>query len=91
MDAWSEMADMPLDDMLTPLNNPTSSAERAYNSAQILARNCIENHRYGEAPIPSTQIRFASEAVIVGTVVLHNIAVTPAEDEPGDNQFEKYL
>ena len=28
--------------MLTPLNNPTTAAERAYNAAQILARNSIE-------------------------------------------------
>jgi len=28
--------------MLTPLNTPTTAAERAYNSAQILARNCFE-------------------------------------------------
>jgi len=28
--------------MLTPLNTPTTAPERVYNSAQILARNCIE-------------------------------------------------
>jgi len=28
--------------MLTTVRNPTTEAERAYNAAQILARNCIE-------------------------------------------------
>jgi len=27
--------------MLTPLNYPNTAAERAYNSAQVLGRNCI--------------------------------------------------
>lgn len=28
--------------MMVPLLNPVAAAERAYNTAQILARNCIE-------------------------------------------------
>jgi len=85
--------------MLTPLNNPTTAAERAYNSAQILARNCIERMlgmskrrfpalKYGLRLKLSNTLR-----VIVATVVLHNIAVTLGEDEPGDEdeQLQQYV
>ena len=86
--------------MLTPLNTPTTAPERAYNSAQVLARNCIERTigilkrrfpalKYGLRLKLSNTLR-----VIVATVVLHNIATTLREDEPNDDddaQLQEYF
>jgi len=78
--------------MLTPVINPTTPAETAYNNAQTTARNCIERTngmikrrfpalKYGmRLHIDNTLV------VIVATVVLHNIAVTVGDDEPGDDE-----
>jgi len=85
--------------MLTPLNNPTTAAERAYNSAQILARNGIERtigmlKRRFPALKYGLRLKLSNTLhVIVATVVLHNIAVTMGEDEPGDDdeQLQQYV
>jgi len=77
--------------MLTPLNNPITAAERAYNSAQILARNCIERtigmlKRRFPALKYGLRLKLSNTLpVIVATVVLHNIATILGEDEPDDD------
>lgn len=78
--------------MLTPLNNPTTAAERSYNSAQILARNCIERTNgmlKRRFPVLKYGLRLKMEntlPVIVAVVVLHNIAVTLGEVEPDEEE-----
>jgi len=78
--------------MLTPVNNATTAAERAYNAAQILARNCIERtigilKRRFPALKYGLRLKLTNTLpVIVAIVVLHNIAVTLGEDEPDDDE-----
>jgi hypothetical protein len=78
--------------MLTPLNNPSTPAEKAYNDAQILARNCIERANgllKRRFPALKYGMRLSLEntlPVIVAAVVLHNIAVTLRDEEPGDDE-----
>jgi len=84
--------------MLTPLNTPTTGPERAYNSAQTLARNCIERaigmlKRRFPALKYGLRLKLSNTLhVIVATVVLHNIAVTLGEEEPDDDaQLQQYV
>lgn len=78
--------------LLTPLTNPATDAEKAYNAAQISARNCIErtNGRLKRRfPAVKYGIRLRSDhilPVIVATVVLHNIAAVLGDEEPPDDQ-----
>ena len=84
--------------MLTPLNNPNTAAEQAYISALVLAQNCIERtigvlKRRFPALKYGLRLKLSNTLpVIVATVVLHNIAVTLGEDEPGDDddQLQQY-
>lgn len=78
--------------MLTPLTNPITAAEQSYNAAHVCARNCIERTngmlkrrfpclKYGmRLNLDNTQ------AVIVATVVLHNIAIMTRDAEAEDDQ-----
>jgi len=84
--------------MLTPVINPTSPSEMAYNNAHAKARNCIERANgmlKRRFPALKYGIRMHVEnilPVIVSTVVLHNIAVTVGDDEPGcDEQLTEYM
>lgn len=85
--------------MLTPLNNPTTAAEHAYNAAQILARNCIERtigmlKRRFPALKYGLRLKLKNTLpVIVACVVLHNVAVTLGEDEPDedDDELQQYV
>jgi len=84
--------------LLTPVSNPTTAAEKAYNSAQISARNCIErtNGRLKRRfPALKYGMRLRSDhalSVIVATVVLHNIATVLGEEEPPqDQQLNDFL
>ena len=84
--------------MLTPLNNPSSAAERDYNAAQIAARNCIERtigmlKRRFPALKYGLRLKLSNTLpVIVATVILHNIAVTLGEDEPDDDtELQQYV
>jgi nuclease HARBI1 len=84
--------------LLTPLTNPTTLAEKAYNAAQISARNCIErtNGRLKRRfPAVKYGMRLRIDhilPVIVATVVLHNIAVVLGdEDPPDDQQLDQFL
>jgi len=84
--------------LLTPLTNPTTEAEKAYNTAQISARNCIErtNGRLKRRfPALKYGMRLRIDhvlSVIVATVVLHNIAaVLRDEDPPDDKQLDEFL
>lgn len=78
--------------MLTLLTNPITAAEQSYNAAHVCARNCIERTngmlkrrfpclKYGmRLNLDNTQ------AVIVATVVLHNIAIMTRDAEAEDDQ-----
>jgi nuclease HARBI1 len=84
--------------MLTPLINPTSAAEKSYNSAQISARNCIERTNgilKRRFPCLKYCLRLDIKnilPVIVATVVLHNIAVLTRDEEPEDDEdLENYI
>jgi nuclease HARBI1 len=78
--------------MLTPINNPTTRAEKSYNESQILARNCIERangilKRRFPALKYGLRLHLSNVLpVIVATVVLHNIALLMRDDEPDDDQ-----
>lgn len=78
--------------LLTPISNPATAAERAFNSAQISARNCIErtNGRLKRRfPCLKYGLRLHIDhilPVVVATVVLHNVAATLGEDEPPEDQ-----
>jgi len=78
--------------LITPLTNPATDAEKAYNAAQISARNCIErtNGRLKRRfPAVKYGLRLRSDhilPVIVATVVLHNIAAVLGDEEPPDDQ-----
>jgi len=79
--------------MLTPLTNPVTAAEKAYNASQILARNCIERtngilKRRFPALKYGMRIRVDNALpVIVAAVVLHNIAVMVGEEDPPEDQL----
>jgi len=84
--------------MLTPVLNPTTPAEVAYNNAHSTARNCIERangilKRRFPALKYGTRLRIDNILpVVVATVVLHNIAVTVGDDEPTDDeQLTQYM
>jgi len=84
--------------LLTPLLNPVSNAEQAYNRAQTAARNCIERTNgvlKRRFPALKYGMRLKIEnvlPVIVAVVVLHNIAVIMQDDEPPDDeQLDSYL
>ena len=78
--------------LLTPVGNPTTPAEAAYNNAHATARNCIERANgilKRRFPVLKYGIRLHVDntlPVIVAAVVLHNIALTVGDDEPGDDQ-----
>lgn len=78
--------------LLTPLANPVTPAERAYNAAQISARNSIERtngilKRRFPALKYGMRLRIDNALpVIVAAVVLHNIAVTLGEEDPPEDQ-----
>jgi len=79
--------------LLTPLTNPTTAAEKAYNASQISARNCIErtNGRLKRRfPCLKYGMRLRIDhvlPVIVATVVLHNIAAVLGDEVPPDDQL----
>ena len=84
--------------MLTPVSNPTTAAETAYNNAHALARNCIERTNgilKRRFPVLKYGLRLRIDhtlPVIVATVVLHNIAVTVGDDEPDeDKELTQYV
>ena len=74
--------------LLTPVLNPRTPAEERYNSAHICTRNIIEHvievwkRRF---PILSTGMKVqmkTTQAIIVATAVLHNIAVDENDEDP---------
>ena len=84
--------------LLTPLLNPVSNAEQAYNRAQTSARNCIERTNgvlKRRFPALKYGMRLKTEnvlSVIVAVVVLHNIATVMQDDQPPDDQeLDSYL
>jgi len=84
--------------LLTPLLNPISNAEKAYNVAQISARNCIERTNgilKRRFPALKYGMRIRTDrtlSVIVAAVVLHNIAMMVGEEEPPeDRQLHEFI
>jgi len=84
--------------LLTPVNNPTTPAETAYNNAHATARNCIERANgilKRRFPVLKYGIRLHIDntlPVIVAAVVLHNIALIVGDEEPGeDEQLAEYM
>lgn len=84
--------------LLTPLLNPVSNAEHAYNQAQTAARNCIERTNgmlKRRFPALKYGMRLKVEnvlPVIVAAVILHNIAVILKDDDPPDDkQLDSFL
>lgn len=79
--------------LLTPLANPITDAERAFNCAQISARNCIERTNgilKRRFPALKYGMRLRTDnvlPVIIATVVLHNIAVMVGEEDPPEDQL----
>jgi len=78
--------------MLTPLINPVTAAENRYNTAQASARNCIERTNgmlKRRFPCLKYGLRLKLDntlAVIVATVVLHNIAVMTRDADIEDDE-----
>jgi len=78
--------------LLTPLLNPATNAEKAYNAAHISARNCIERTNgvlKRRFPALKYGMRLTIEhtlPVIVATVVLHNIALVMGDGEPPEDE-----
>ena len=78
--------------LLTPVLNPVSNAEHAYNRVQTAARNCIERtngmlkRRFPALKYGMRLILDNILPVIVATVVLQNIAVMMGDDDPPDDQ-----
>ena len=78
--------------LLTPVTNPVTRAEAAYNVAHITARNPIERvngvlKRRFAALKYGLRLRLENILpVIVATVVLHNIAVVLADEMPPDDE-----
>ena len=84
--------------LLTPVANPTTNAERAYNAAHASARNCIERtngiiKRRFPALKYGLRVRVDHALpVIVAAVVMHNIAVMMGDDEPPeDEQLSRHI
>jgi hypothetical protein len=84
--------------MMTPIINPKTAAERAYNTAQVLARNCIERTNgilKRRFPCLKYGLRLKLDnvlPVIVATVVLHNIAIMTNDEEPeDDDELDEYV
>lgn len=74
--------------MMTPLENPQTRAEQLYNESQIRSRNVVER-QYGvwkrRFPILRNTLSLkiqTSQAVIVATAVLHNIAIDNNDELP---------
>ncbi|KAF2882683.1 hypothetical protein ILUMI_23485 [Ignelater luminosus] len=78
------------DYMMTPLLNPTTSAEQNYNNAHIQTRNCIERcfgvwkRRFACLSLGLRTKVDTTLVIIVATAVLHNIAI----NENDTNNFE---
>lgn len=84
--------------MITPLINPVTAAERAFNVAQVSARNCIERTNgilKRRFPCLKYGLRLKLDnilPVIVATVVLHNLAVITQDQEPeDDDELDRYI
>lgn len=90
--------------LMTPLLNPTTPAEEAYNASHILARNVVER-TFGcwKRKFQCLSRKFTLKlhnipAVIVATTVLHNIAADRGlleepddrNDDINDNNGEEY-
>lgn len=79
--------------MLTPLINPVTNAEKAYNTAQISARNCIERTNgilKRRFPALKYGMRLRVDhvlPVITATTVLHNIALLVGDQDPPEDQL----
>ncbi|KAB0790609.1 hypothetical protein PPYR_14985, partial [Photinus pyralis] len=77
--------------MMTPLDNCYTAAENLYNESQIRTRNPIER-LFGvwkrRFPVTAVGLRVSVPncfAIIVATIVLHNIAVGAGEQVPHDD------
>lgn len=84
--------------VLTPLSNPLTEPEKAFNRAQISARNCIERtngilKRRFPALKYGLRVRVDNALpVITATIVLHNIAVMVGEeDAPDDQELHQFV
>jgi len=79
--------------LLTPVVNPTTNAEKAYNAAHVSARNCIERTNgiiKRRFPALKYGLRVTVDhalAVIVAAVVMHNVAVMMGDDEPPEDEL----
>ena len=79
--------------LLTPLLNPVTDEQKAYNTAQISARNCIERtNGILKRRFPALKYGMRLHVdnilpVIVATVVLHNIALMVGEEIPPEDQL----
>lgn len=74
--------------MMTPLTNPVSPEEAAYNESQIRTRNAVER-TFGvwkrRFPIIGlgTQLKVQNvQRIVVATAILHNILIELGDDEP---------
>jgi len=84
--------------LLTPLLNPTTNAEKAYNTAHTAARNSIERANgilKRRFPALKYGMRLSVEhtlPVIVAAVVVNNIALMMGDDEPPeDEQLSSFI
>ena len=84
--------------LLTPLLNPTTDAEKAYNTAHTVARNSIERANgilKRRFPALKYGMRLSVEhtlPVIVAAVVVNNIALMMGDDEtPEDEQLSSFI
>lgn len=84
--------------LLTPVPNPVTVAEKAYNASHVAARNSIERANgilKRRFPALKYGMRITVEhtlPVIVAAVVLNNIALIMGEDEPPvDEQLSSYI
>jgi len=84
--------------LLTPVPNPVTNAEKAYNAAHTAARNSIERANgilKRRFPALKYCMRVTVEhalPIIVAAVVLNNIALILGDDEPDvDEQLSTYI